>query len=120
MAVPANYEAVLVGQQDMPAQAAHPGMNRVVFLMALSVLINYIDRSNLSIAAPLLQDELHITSTQLGTLLAAFFWTYGLTRISHEYWRKGQRRSFSDWVRSFDRAFGNSCAWLCPQQAWQR
>lgn len=70
-----------MGQQDMPAQAAHPGMNRVVFLMALSVLINYIDRSNLSIAAPLLQDELHITNTQLGTLLAAFFWTYGLMQI---------------------------------------
>ena len=56
-------------------------MNRVVFLMALSVLINYVDRSNLSIAAPLLQDELHITNTQLGTLLAAFFWTYGLMQI---------------------------------------
>jgi ACS family D-galactonate transporter-like MFS transporter len=56
-------------------------MNRVVFLMALSVLINYIDRSNLSIAAPLLQGELHISNTQLGTLLAAFFWTYGLMQI---------------------------------------
>ncbi len=56
-------------------------MNRVVFLMALSVLINYIDRSNLSIAAPLLQNELHISNTQLGTLLAAFFWTYGLMQI---------------------------------------
>jgi len=59
----------------------HPGMNRVVFLLALSVLINYIDRSNLSIAAPLLQNELHISNTQLGALLAAFFWTYGLMQI---------------------------------------
>ncbi|HKU25121.1 MAG TPA: MFS transporter, partial [Candidatus Sulfotelmatobacter sp.] len=65
----------------MSSQHPHPGMNRVVFLMALSVLINYVDRSNLSIAAPLLQDELHITNTQLGTLLAAFFWTYGLMQI---------------------------------------
>lgn len=56
-------------------------MNRVVFLMAISVLINYVDRSNLSIAAPLLQDEMHITNTQLGTLLAAFFWTYGLMQV---------------------------------------
>lgn len=56
-------------------------MNRVIFLLSLSVLINYIDRSNLSIAAPLLQDELHISNTQLGTLLAAFFWTYGLMQI---------------------------------------
>jgi MFS transporter, ACS family, D-galactonate transporter len=67
-----------------PLQASaplHPGMNRVLFLLTLSILINYVDRSNLSIAAPLLQDELHISNTQLGTLLAAFFWTYGLMQI---------------------------------------
>jgi ACS family D-galactonate transporter-like MFS transporter len=58
-----------------------PGMNRVLILLALSVLINYIDRSNLSIAAPLLQDEVHISNSQLGTLLSAFFWTYGLMQI---------------------------------------
>src|ERR1700758_1276863 len=59
----------------------HPGMNRVVFLLALSVLINYIDRSNLSIAAPLVQEELHLSNTQLGTLLGAFFWAYALLQI---------------------------------------
>ncbi len=45
-------------------------------LLALSVLINYIDRGNLSIAAPLLKDELSISASQLGILLSAFFWTY--------------------------------------------
>ena len=35
-------------------QADAAQMNRVVFLLGLSVFINYIDRSNLSIAAPLL------------------------------------------------------------------
>ena len=50
-------------------------------MLALSVLINYIDRSNLSIAAPLLQDELRISNTQLGVLLAAFFWVYALMQI---------------------------------------
>jgi ACS family D-galactonate transporter-like MFS transporter len=64
-----------------PTPEIHPGMNRVLFLLAFSVLINYIDRSNLSIAAPLLQDELHISNSQLGTLLAAFFWTYGLMQL---------------------------------------
>lgn len=52
-----------------------------MFLLSLSVLIHYIDRSNLSIAAPLLQDELHISNTQLGTLLAAFFWVYALLQM---------------------------------------
>jgi ACS family D-galactonate transporter-like MFS transporter len=56
-------------------------MNGVLFLLALSVLINYIDRSNLSIAAPLLKNELHISNTELGTLLSAFFWTYCLMQM---------------------------------------
>jgi MFS transporter, ACS family, D-galactonate transporter len=57
------------------------GMNRVVFLLALSVFINYIDRSNLSIAAPLLKDELGLSASQLGTLLSVVFWTYGCMQI---------------------------------------
>jgi MFS transporter, ACS family, D-galactonate transporter len=57
------------------------GMNRVVFLLALSVFINYIDRSNLSIAAPLLKDELGLSNWQLGKLLSVFFWTYGCMQI---------------------------------------
>jgi MFS family permease len=60
---------------------ASRAMNRVVFLLALSVFINYIDRSNLSIAAPLLKDELGISAAQLGTLLSIFFWTYGCMQI---------------------------------------
>src|ERR1700722_9982229 len=52
------------------------GLNRILVLLSLSVFLNYIDRSNLSIAAPLLKDELHLTASQLGVLLSAFFWTY--------------------------------------------
>lgn len=70
----------------IPTQAAQSDkatqrMNVVVGLMGLSILINYIDRSNLSIAAPLIKDEMGITGTQLGTLLSAFFYTYGLLQI---------------------------------------
>jgi len=45
-------------------------------LLGLSVFINYIDRGNLSIAAPLLKDEFRLSASQLGILLSAFFWTY--------------------------------------------
>jgi MFS transporter, ACS family, D-galactonate transporter len=48
----------------------------VIILLSISVFINYIDRGNLSIAAPMLKDELGISATQLGMLLSAFFWTY--------------------------------------------
>jgi ACS family D-galactonate transporter-like MFS transporter len=57
------------------------GMNGVLFLLALSVLINYIDRSNLSIAADLIKGELGLSDLQLGALLSAFFWTYGCMQI---------------------------------------
>jgi len=48
----------------------------VLVLLGLSVFINYVDRGNLSIAAPMLKDELRLTASQLGILLSAFFWTY--------------------------------------------
>ena len=50
----------------------------MIALLALSVLINYIDRGNLSIAASLLKDELGLSASQLGILLSSFFWTYCL------------------------------------------
>ena len=53
----------------------------VLTLLAFSVFINYIDRGNLSIAAPMLKDELRISASQLGILLSSFFWTYGLFQI---------------------------------------
>jgi MFS transporter, ACS family, D-galactonate transporter len=45
-------------------------------LLAICAVINYVDRGNLSIAAPLLKDQLRISASQLGILLSAFFWTY--------------------------------------------
>jgi Major Facilitator Superfamily len=51
-------------------------LSRVLFLLTPSVFINYSDRGNLSIAAPLLKNEFHLSATQLGILLSSFFWTY--------------------------------------------
>jgi MFS transporter, ACS family, D-galactonate transporter len=39
-------------------------------------VVNCIDGSDLSIAAPLLKDELSLSASRLGILLSAFFWTY--------------------------------------------
>jgi MFS family permease len=67
---------------------------RVVLLLAAAVGINYIDRGNLATAAPLIQDELHLSATQLGFLLSAFFWTY-VTAMVPAGWlaeRYGARR----------------------------
>jgi MFS family permease len=56
-------------------------MNGVLFLLGLSVFINYIDRANLSVAADLLKAELGLSHAQLGILLAAFFWTYSFMQL---------------------------------------
>ena len=48
----------------------------ILGLLLVSVWINYIDRGNLSVAAPLLAPELSLTPVQMGLLLSSFFWTY--------------------------------------------
>lgn len=45
-------------------------------LLLISVWINYIDRGNLGVAAPMLQQELGLSDANLGFLLSCFFWTY--------------------------------------------
>src|SRR5258708_9454722 len=47
-----------------------------LILLFMAILVNYVDRGNLSIAAPLLKDELHLSASQLGILFSAFFWSY--------------------------------------------
>jgi MFS family permease len=54
---------------------------RILALLVVSVFINYIDRGNLSIAAPMLKDELHLSASQLGILLSSFFWTYAAFQL---------------------------------------
>ncbi|WP_435416725.1 MFS transporter [Parerythrobacter aurantius] len=48
----------------------------VVILLALSVLLNYVDRGAIGVAAPLMIDELGFTATEFGTAVSAFFWVY--------------------------------------------
>ncbi len=53
----------------------------IVGLLVASVFVNYIDRANLSIAAPVLQGQLKLSSLQVGSLLSAFFWTYAFLQL---------------------------------------
>jgi ACS family D-galactonate transporter-like MFS transporter len=55
---------------------------RVLILLLLSALINYIDRTTLSVAATDIQRELHLTNTQVGALQSAFFASYALCQLS--------------------------------------
>jgi MFS family permease len=50
--------------------------SRLVTLLAVAIFINYVDRGNLATAAPVIRNDLHLSATQIGVLLGAFFWTY--------------------------------------------
>ena len=51
---------------------------RLVLLLSVGLFINYVDRGNLATAAPLIQEELHLSASQLGVLLSAFYYGYVL------------------------------------------
>jgi ACS family D-galactonate transporter-like MFS transporter len=61
---------------EVASQSLSRPLSIALSLLVVSVFINYVDRGNLSIAAPLLKNELGISASQLGILLSAFFWTY--------------------------------------------
>ncbi|EGD60270.1 major facilitator transporter [Novosphingobium nitrogenifigens DSM 19370] len=52
----------------------------MVALLALVVLLNFVDRGAIGIAAPLMQQSLGLSATRFGLAVSAFFWTYGLTQ----------------------------------------
>src|SRR6187397_2768043 len=54
------------------------GMLSLVFI---NVVINYLDRSNLSVAASGLGSELKLSSVELGYIFSAFGWSYAALQI---------------------------------------
>ena len=73
----------MIGAPPSPAQSPKLPFDlaRVAALLSASVLINYIDRGTLSVAAPVLKEDLHLSASQLGVLLSSFFWTYASFQI---------------------------------------
>jgi MFS family permease len=57
----------------------------IIALLFFAVLVNYIDRGNLSIVAVPLMRDFHVSAGRMGTLLSAFFWTYALLQIPAGY-----------------------------------
>jgi MFS transporter, ACS family, D-galactonate transporter len=59
-----------------------PAQRLLLALLVASIFLNYIDRSNLSLAAPLVQQEFALSDAALGSLFSAFFWTYALLQLA--------------------------------------
>ena len=53
----------------------------IVWLLFIASLINYLDRSSISLALPLISKDLHLGPESKGLLLSAFFWTYAFMQI---------------------------------------
>jgi ACS family D-galactonate transporter-like MFS transporter len=54
---------------------------QILFLIFVNVVINYMDRSNLAVAASEISKEFEFTSVQMGLIFSAFSWTYLLFQI---------------------------------------
>lgn len=57
------------------------GKYSVLTLIFISVVINYMDRANISVAASALSTELELSKVQMGFIFSAFAWTYSLMQI---------------------------------------
>ncbi|WNW10816.1 MFS transporter [Pseudomonas sp. DTU_2021_1001937_2_SI_NGA_ILE_001] len=68
---------------DSAAGLATPTRKRyfIMVLLFITVVINYLDRSNLSIAAPALTSELGLSPVEVGLIFSAFGWTYAAMQL---------------------------------------
>jgi len=53
----------------------------ILFLISIMYLICYMDRSNISVAAPEITKEFGLTKSAMGLVLAAFTWAYALGQV---------------------------------------
>jgi ACS family D-galactonate transporter-like MFS transporter len=72
-----------ISPRNITVTAQQPTRTRFVImaLLFVSVVINYLDRANLSIAAPLLGRDLAIDSVKMGLVFSAFGWSYVFCQV---------------------------------------
>jgi MFS family permease len=62
-----------------PATRKH--RNLAVALLVIAGCVNYLDRSAVAVGNPDIRASLHLSFSQMGLLLSAFAWAYGLAQI---------------------------------------
>jgi len=82
-----NSQAVPAATRAAPAEAAGslglPTRRRwfMLSLLLVATIINYVDRVNISIAAPFMAKDLGLDKIQMGLIFSAFAWTYALALV---------------------------------------
>lgn len=75
--------AVIVPAARADSAVAAPTRVRLLMLALITgaTLINYLDRTVISVAAPLLSKDLQLSPAVMGLVFAAFSWTYAVSQI---------------------------------------
>jgi ACS family D-galactonate transporter-like MFS transporter len=74
-------EAVSKAQTDSAPERPTRARLLILGLMAVATLINYLDRTVISVAAPLLTRDLGLNAALMGLAFSAFSWTYAAAQI---------------------------------------
>lgn len=64
--------------KDDPSRTAPRGLLPMIFV---TVVINYMDRTNIAVAAPAISADLNLSPAQMGLVFSAFAWTYSALQI---------------------------------------
>lgn len=64
-----------------PHRSATKKRYNILALVFITVVINYMDRSNISVAAAAISEDLELTKVQMGLIFSAFAWTYSSLQI---------------------------------------
>ena len=71
-----------VADIERPSRAATTRLRYwILAIIVIATAINYLDRANLSIAAPIVKKDLNISDVQMGLIFSAFSWTYAFLQI---------------------------------------
>ncbi len=69
----------------MATVIASPRLKRIqrgsVALLVLGCAVNYVDRSTLAVANPLIRHDLGLSIAEMGLLLSAFLWAYAAFQL---------------------------------------
>ena len=75
MATP-NTKLSAAADARSPLQKIFSSTNLVLFMVCLMYGLTYIDRINVNTAGPSIQQDLHLSTIQLGWVFSAFGWAY--------------------------------------------
>ncbi|MFT4021573.1 MAG: MFS transporter [Acinetobacter sp.] len=82
-----NQVSDIIKQQSDATPQQRPTKRRwfILLLLLFATTINYIDRVNISIAAPFLSKDLGLDKVEMGLIFSAFAWTYAVALVPAGY-----------------------------------